>query len=132
MNGNYDRIAWSLERLSAVHGDPTQAVYARLLAQRPELESLFVLDRQGAVRGSMLANVFETLLDMAGSRRYGLNAILAERVNHEGIGVSPETFPIFFETVRATASELLGSEWTPDIEAAWRDVLGQINRAMRP
>lgn len=126
----YDRIAWSLERLSALHGDPTDAVYARLFAQRPELEALFVLDREGAVRGNMLANVFEALLDMAGPRRYGLNAVLAERVNHEGMGVPPQTFALFFETVRATVEELLGVEWTPEIESAWDDILSEIGGAV--
>ena len=131
MNSTYERIAWSLERLSARHGDPTDAVYARLFTQHPDLEALFVLDRRGAVRGNMLANVFEALLDMAGSRRYGLNAVMAERVNHEGMGVPPETFALFFETVRATASDLLGAEWTPAIESAWREVLGEIDQAMQ-
>lgn len=130
MNASYERIAWSLERLSEVHGDPTASVYARLFAQHPELEALFVLDRQSAVRGNMLANVFEALLDMAGPRRYGLNAVLAERVNHEGMGVTPDVFPIFFETVHAAARDLLGSEWSPEIEAAWRGVLDEINAAM--
>lgn len=131
MNTTYDRIAWSLERLSTLHGDPTEAIYAHLFAQRPDLEALFVLDRQGQVRGNMLANVFEALLDMAGARRYGLNAILSERVNHEGMGVAPETFPLFFETVRAAASDLLGAEWTPEIENAWREVIGEIAAAMQ-
>ena len=127
---HHERIVWSLERLSELHGDPTATIYARLFAQYPELEALFVLDRQGAVRGNMLANVFEALFDMAGPRRYGLNAILAERVNHEGMGVAPEVFPIFFETVHATARDLLHAEWTPEIEAAWRGVLDEIYAAM--
>jgi hemoglobin-like flavoprotein len=130
MNASYERIAWSLERLSEVHGDPAAAVYARLFAQHPNLEALFVLDRQSAVRGNMLANVFEALLDMAGPHRYGLNAVLAERVNHEGMGVTPDVFPIFFETVHATVRDLLGAEWAPEIESAWRSVLDEINAAM--
>ena len=131
MNAKYEHIAWSLERLSALHGDPTGAVYARLFAQHPDLEALFVLDRDGAVRGNMLANTFEVLLDIAGARRYGLNAVTAERVNHEGMGVPLETFMLYFETMRATASDLLGPEWTPEIEHAWRVVLDEIDEAIR-
>ena len=122
-------IAWSLERLTEVHGDPTAAVYQRLFAEHPQLEPLFVLDRQGQVRGAMLANVFDTLLDVSGERRHGLNFIHAERVNHEGLGVSPALFARFFEIVLETTRDLLGAEWTPEIEAAWRAALAEIDAA---
>lgn len=123
-------LAWSLERLAALHGDPTDAVYRSLFGEHPELEPLFVLDRQGQVRGNMLANVLEALLDISGERRHGLNLILAERVNHEGLhGVSPALFARFFEIVMETTRDLLGAEWTPEIEAAWRAALAEINAA---
>lgn len=122
-------VGWSLERLSALHGDPSDAVYRRLFAQQPELEALFVLDRQGQVRGNMLANVFEALLDISGERRHGLNLIAAECVNHEGLGVAPEVFVSFFEVVLETTRDLLGDEWTAEIDAAWRSALNEINAA---
>jgi len=123
-------LAWSLERLAEVHGDPTDAVYARLFTEEPQLEALFVLDRNGQIRGNMLANVVEALLDMSGERRHGLNLIRAERVNHEGLlGVSPAMFGRFFEIVMETTRDLLGSEWTPEVEAAWRAAVAEINAA---
>lgn len=121
-------LAWSLERLAELHGDPTELIYQRLFAEHPELEALFVLDRTGQVRGNMVANVMESLLDISGQRRHGLNLILAERVNHEGLlGVSPAMFGRFFEIVMETTHDLLGGEWTPEIEAAWRAALAEIN-----
>jgi hemoglobin-like flavoprotein len=122
-------LAWSLERLAELRGDPTAAVYERLFAERPDLEALFVLDRQGQVRGAMLANVFEALMDIAVERRHGLNLILAERTNHEGLGVSPAMFMRFFEIVLETTRDALGAEWTPRIEAAWRSALAEIGAA---
>jgi hemoglobin-like flavoprotein len=124
-----DPLAWSLERLADLHGDPADAVYRRLFAEHPEVEALFVLDRQGQVRGNMLANVLEALLDISGERRHGLNLILAERVNHEGLGVPPALFGRFFEIVMEATRDLLGAEWTPEIDTAWRTALSEINAA---
>jgi hemoglobin-like flavoprotein len=129
MTFNRSALAWSLERLAELHGDPTPTVYQRLFAEHPELEALFVLDTQGQVRGAMLANVFEALMDLSGERRHGLNLILAERINHEGLGVSPALFMRFFEIVLEATRDALGSEWTPDIEAAWRAALTEIRTA---
>lgn len=120
-------VALSLERLAETHGDPTAAVYERLFAEHPELEALFVLDKKGQVRGAMLANVFDALMDMSGERRHGLNLILAERVNHDGIGVSHALFARFFEIVFETVRELLGEDWTAEMESAWRAALSEIN-----
>lgn len=122
-------LAASLERLAEVHGDPTATVYERLFSEQPELEALFVLDTRGQVRGAMLANVFDALLDISGERRHGLNLILAERTNHDGMGVSDALFARFFEIVFETVRDLLGDDWTTDMEDAWRAVLTEINAA---
>lgn len=119
-------IEWSLDRVGEVHGDPTPEVYARLFAEAPELEALFIMDRQGLARGNMLANVFEVLLDLAGPRGYGRNMVRAEIVNHEGLGVPPAVFTTFFGVVKATLAQLLGAEWTPAVDAAWTEVLAEL------
>lgn len=129
MSAPENHLALSLERLAEVHGDPTAAVYERLFATHPELESFFVLDRKGLVRGSMLANVFESLLDISGDRRHGLNLILAERLTHDGMGVSHAMFAQFFDVVFETVRDLLGDAWTPDMERAWRAALAEIHAA---
>lgn len=123
-------IAWSLERLAELHGDPTALVYADLAARYPDLERLFVLDRDGAVRGAMLTNVFEALLDIAGPRQYGLGQVLAECANHQAMGVSPARFLSFFVMVRDVACSVLAEEWTPAVDAAWRDVLDEIEAGL--
>jgi hemoglobin-like flavoprotein len=129
LNAPLNIVALSLERLAEAHGDPTAAVYERLFAEHPELEALFVLDRQGQVRGAMLANVFDALMDISGERRHGLNLILAERLNHDDMGVSHALFARFFEIVFETVRNLFGGEWTPEMESAWRTALNEINAA---
>jgi hemoglobin-like flavoprotein len=126
MQTDYDLITWSLERLAERQGDPTEAVYARLFAQNPDLERLFVLDRQGAVRGSMLANVFDVLLDMAGPRQYGFNLALAERATHEAMGVARADYVAFFNIVMETVRVSIGEDWRPEVDSAWRRLLAEI------
>lgn len=128
---NQSALALSLERLAELHGDPTAAVYQRLFARHPEAEALFVLDKQGQVRGAMLANVFDALMDISGERRHGLNLILAERSNHDAMGVSHALFAAFFDIVLETVRDLLGDEWTQSMEADWRSAIDEINNAAR-
>lgn len=123
-------IAWSLEQVAERHGDPTAAVYDRLFAQNPEMAELFIGDKTGAARGEMLAVVFQTLLDFSGEGAFGANMIRAEVVNHENLGVPPGVFATFFRTVMETLREMLGADWTPDVAAAWEEMLGGLDAAI--
>jgi len=108
------------------HGDPAKAVYARLFAQQPEMEALFVGDKDGLSRGNMLANVFEVILDLAGPRSYGLNMVRAEITNHDQLGVPGAVFMSFFPVVVETLKELSGDDWTPEVAGAWAGVLDDL------
>ena len=122
-----DLIAQSLELVAERHGDPAPQIYARLFAAFPETEELFIRDTTGAVRGEMLAVTFQCLLDVTGSRAYAANLIRAERVNHEGVGVPPQAFARFFPIVMETCRELLGEAWTQEIDAAWAELLAELD-----
>lgn len=119
-------ITWSLERAAELGGDPTGRVYALLFARHPEFERLFQLDRTGAVRGSMLANALEAVLDMAGPRRYGLGQIAAESANHEVYGVPREHYAAFFGVIRDVVRETLGGEWSAELDVSWSALLSEI------
>jgi hemoglobin-like flavoprotein len=119
-------VAASLEALAERVGDPTPQVYARLFAEHPDMEALFVRDTTGAVRGEMLAMAFECLLDIGGTGAYAANLIAAERVNHEGVGVPPQAFGRFFPILAQTCRELLGEAWTSEVDAAWAELLARI------
>jgi len=121
-----DLIARSLELVAERHGDPAPLVYARLFAARPDMEALFVRDTAGSVRGQMLMVVIESLLDYIGGNAYSANLIRIERVNHEGLGVPPEVFDTFFSTVMETFKDLLGDDWTSEMDTAWRGLLAEL------
>jgi len=117
-----DAIIQSLD-LAAERGDLTPMVYARLFARHPEMEAQFVRDTNGAVRGEMLARVFEMVLDYVGEGAYAAGMIRNEVVTHEGYGVPPEIFPLFFDVVAESVREASGAAWTADVGSAWERML---------
>lgn len=116
-------ILRSLELVSERCGDPTPLVYARLFKANPEMEALFVLDTRELARGHMLSEAMEGVIDFVGARSYSENLIRSEIVNHEGLGVPPAVFATFFTVVMETFREVLGDEWTAEIDGAWRRLL---------
>lgn len=116
-------ILATLELVAERHGDPTQAIYRRLFADRPELEALFHMDRDGGVRASMVQQAFECIIDYVGPRLTAPQIIAAARMHHEGYGVPPERFDDFLPAIRDTFRDLLGASWTPDAEKNWQELL---------
>jgi hemoglobin-like flavoprotein len=119
-------ITETLERVAERAGDPMPLIFERLFAEIPEAEALFVRDNGGLVRGQMFQVTMESLLDFLGDRSYGANLIQIERVNHQGLGVEPEMFDRFYMTVMATFKDVLGTEWTEEMENVWSRVIGEL------
>lgn len=118
-----EAITASLELVAKQCGDPTQQVYARLFAANPEMEALFIMDRDGMVRGNMLSQALDGIMDFIDTCGYAKNLIRTEIVNHEGVGVPPSVFANFFNTIRDTFREILGDGWTAEMEMAWDALL---------
>ena len=120
-------IERSIERVAEVAGDPTELVYARLFAEQPEMESLFVLDTDGSAKGHMLTEALDCVFDLLGPRAYAPVLIQSELTNHQGFGVPPRVFATFFNVTMETFRELLGDEWTAETDAAWATLLGELD-----
>ncbi|MBX3496803.1 MAG: globin [Parvibaculum sp.] len=120
-------IEHSIERVAEVAGDPSPHVYARLFAQSPEMEALFVLDTDGNARGHMLSEALDCIFDFLGPRAYAPVLIQSELTNHQGFGVPPRVFATFFNVTMETFRELLGAEWTAETDAAWATLLGELD-----
>lgn len=126
---NAQAIERSLE-LVAEHGDPAPVVYRRLFAAYPDMQVLFVRDTDGGIKGNMLSEAIAALLDFIGGNRYGANLMRIEVVNHENLGVPREVFPAFFTAMRDGFAEILGAAWSNEIDAAWRELLGEIEATL--
>ena len=120
-------IERSLEIAAEHGGDLTNRVYDRLFHRHPEMEALFVRDTNGSVRGEMLARVFEMIMDFIDRRAYAAQMIQCEVVTHEGYGVPPEVFGVFFGVVAETIRGCAGPEWSEATDAAWKNMLGQMD-----
>ena len=128
MSDEADIVTATLQLVSERVGDPTPLVFRRLFTENPELEALFVRDDAGLVRGQMFQVTIESLLDFVSDRTYGANLIQIERVNHQGLGVEPDVFDTFYRTVMATFQEILGEDWTTEMQRAWTKIIGELIR----
>jgi len=106
--------------------DLTPLVYRRLFREHPEAEAMFRREASDLVKGSMLAFSIEAILDFAGERTGNFRMIECEVSSHDAYGTPRELFGKFFGVIAATLREILGSEWSPEIEQAWRKLLEEI------
>jgi len=119
-------ILHSFEIAAARCDDLTPLVYRRLFRDHPEAEAMFRRDGGDLVRGSMLAFTVDAILDFAGERRGHFRMIECEIVSHDAYGTPPELFMAFFGIIAETLRELLGADWSMEIDDAWRKLLDEI------
>ena len=106
--------------------DLTPLVYRRLFELHPETQKMFRTEGSEPVKGSMLALTIDAILDFAGERTGHFRMIAAEVSSHDAYGTSRELFIAFFGIIAQTLRELIGADWSDDIDAAWRKLLGDI------
>jgi hemoglobin-like flavoprotein len=107
--------------------DLTPLVYRRLFSEHPEAEAMFRSEGSDPVKGSMLALTIDAILDFAGERSGHFRLIECEVSSHDAYGTPRALFGEFFGIIAATLRELLGSDWSPEMDEAWRNLLVEIN-----
>jgi hemoglobin-like flavoprotein len=107
--------------------DLTTLVYRRLFDAHPEARAMFRTEGSESVMGSMLALTIDAILDFAGERTGHFRLIECEVSSHDAYGTPRELFAAFFGVIAETLREILGDDWTPEIDAAWRRLLGEID-----
>ena len=113
--------------LAAEHcEDLTPLVYRRLAAAYPETLTMFRSEGSELVKGSMLAMTVEAMLDFAGERSGKFRMIQCEVASHDAYGTPRELFVSFFGVIRDTLRDVLGREWSHDIDEAWEGLLADI------
>lgn len=106
--------------------DLTPLVFRRLHAEHPETLALFRSEGSELVKGSMLAMAIEAVLDFAGERNGKFRLIACEVLSHDEYGTSRELFAGFFGIIMRTLRDVLGPDWTAEMDEAWRDLLREI------
>jgi hemoglobin-like flavoprotein len=107
--------------------DLTPLVYRRLFREHPEAEPMFRREENDLVKGSMLALTIDALLDFAGDRTGNFRMIQCEVQSHDAYGTPRELFGKFFGVIADTMREILGTEWSPEIEDTWQQLLREID-----
>ena len=106
--------------------DLTPLVYRRLSREYPETQTMFRSEGADLVKGSMLALTIDAILDFAGDRSGHFRMIECEVSSHEAYGTPRELFVAFFGVIAETLREILDMDWSPEIDAAWRNLLDEI------
>jgi hemoglobin-like flavoprotein len=106
--------------------DLTPLVYARLHNEHPETITMFRTEGSDLVKGSMLALTIEAMLDFAGPRTGHYRMIECEISSHDAYGTPRDLFIAFFGVIAGTLREMLATDWSPEIDAAWRKLLDEI------
>jgi hemoglobin-like flavoprotein len=130
MTASSNPIERSFEIAALRCGDLTPLVYRRLHAEHPETVTMFRTEGSELVKGSMLALTIEAMLDFAGPRTGHFRMIECEISSHDAYGTPRDLFIAFFGVIAGTLREVLGADWSPEIDAAWRDLLEEIEDAV--
>ena len=107
--------------------DLTPLVYRRLFREHPETQAMFRSEGSELVRGSMLALTIDSMLDFAGDRTGRFRMISCEVQSHDAYGTPRELFGTFFGVIAETVREVLGDDWSAEIDQAWGKLLGEID-----
>jgi hemoglobin-like flavoprotein len=106
--------------------DLTPLVYRRLFREHPEAETMFRSEGSDLVKGSMLALTIDAILDFAGDRTGHFRTIECEVSSHDAYGTPRELFAAFFGVIAGTLRDMLDTDWSPEIDVAWRNLLDEI------
>ena len=87
---------------------------------------MFRTEGSELVKGSMLSLTIESILDLAGERSGKFRMIACEVSSHDAYGTPRDLFIAFFGVIAVTLRELLGEDWSPEIDAAWKKLLTEI------
>jgi hemoglobin-like flavoprotein len=131
MTTRVNPIQLSFELAAERCGDLTPLVYARLFAEHPDAQSMFRTQGSDLVKGSMLALTIDAIVDFAGERRGHFRTIECEASSHDAYGTSRELFVTFFAVIAGTLREMLGNDWSPEIDEAWQKLLAEIDGLVR-
>ena len=119
-------ILLSFEQAAARCDDLTPLVYERLHREHPQTRAMFRTEGSDLVKGSMLAMTIESIIDFAGERSGKFRMIECEISSHDAYGTPRELFVAFFAVIAATLAELLGADWSREMDQAWRELLAEI------
>ena len=128
MTASPNPIERSFELAAERCEDLTPLVYRALFNAHPEARMMFRTEGSELVKGSMLALTIDAILDFAGARTGHFRLIECEVASHDAYGTPRTLFVAFFGIIARALREVLADDWSAEIDAAWQQLLGEIER----
>jgi hypothetical protein len=75
----------------------------------------------------MLALTIDAIIDFAGDRSGSFRMIECEVQSHDAYGTPRKLFGEFLGVIADTLRDLLATEWSPEMEEAWRRLLRELD-----
>jgi hemoglobin-like flavoprotein len=121
-------IRSSFNKVSPRAPEMVQDFYFRLFVRAPQVRQLFADDV-----GSQVEKLTKTLaMAVAGADKLAQHeeTLSALGAMHAGLGVDAADYDLVIDILLETLAATLGSDWSGDLDYAWRDMLGKISKVM--
>jgi hemoglobin-like flavoprotein len=107
-----------------------EAFYNRLFTLYPQTKPLFAKADMKRQQSSLMATLAAVVKGVINGDN--VTPVIEQLgVRHNGYGVKPEYYPMVGQALLETLKEILGKDWTPEIEATWTAAYQVITQTMQ-
>lgn len=124
-----ETLETSFEQVKPHADDFAASFYATLFARHPEVEPLFTSTDFAHQRQKLVASLAFVVENLRSPDKLA-PAVQGLGARHVNYGVLPEHYPWVGRAMLDTFARYLGSNWTPEVEQAWKDAYATIAELM--
>ncbi len=127
--GMNEAMLASLELAAEKSGDIAPAIYDRYFERCPDSRAI-MFHTDEYMRGRMLGEVFRLFMSegVAEEREY----LAFETTNHRAYGAAPHMYENVLLAVRDVVQNVLGDDFTAEVNAAWERRVSELLGIIRP
>lgn len=129
MSLNPELLRSSFEKIIEREPLMTPRFYQHLFTKYPQVKPLFGGNAQQAQQ-EMLQSALVSVIENLENASWLTSNLKAMGVKHVDYGVTPEMFDWVGDALLTTLSEILGQDWTKDVQEAWVAAYGAIRDLM--
>ncbi len=130
MSLNVDVLRSSFELVLDRQPEVTPRFYEILFSRYPQAQPLFGR-RSRPEQAKMLQEALVAVVDHLEDAEWLESTLRAMGKKHVDYGVTDEMYDWVGDSLLRTLAEVAGDEWTPEVEAAWKEAYGAIAALMK-
>jgi hemoglobin-like flavoprotein len=123
-----DLLERSLALVAGEEDALTRRFYDVLFTRYPQVRPMFSSDVRP--QAAMLREAVVAVIDHLDDAQWLESTLHGLGARHEGLGVTAPMYAAVAECMIATMEERGGSQWTPEMTAAWTEALGAVATMM--